>query len=443
MNQKPNNKSLNLPFDNNSLSYKDALTYLYSLQKYGIKFGLKNISELLNSLDNPQRNFPSVHIGGTNGKGSTAAFISSVLMKSGYRVGLYTSPHLIRFTERIKINQKEISPLEVTELIKRIRKKSAKLRSITFFEFVTAMAFLYFAEKKVDIAIIEVGMGGRLDATNIITPLLSIITNISLDHQQYLGKTISKIAFEKAGIIKSFNTLITAATQPSVRSLFKKRCNELQTNFYLVGKDFIGHEKTSSLLDYQGLSWNLSNLKIALAGSHQILNATTALGALELLEKKGYCIPKSAIRNGLEKTYWPGRLELMRKKPLLLLDGAHNPAAMKILRETIERYFKYERLILILGIMVDKDIKKIIKEIVPLAYKVIITQPQIERSAPIGLLKKYVRKWCKNIESIARVKEAVSSALLQAKKEDLILITGSLFTVGEARDFLENNQTNT
>ena len=430
------------------MEYKHHLDYLYGLQKYGIKFGLSNITRLLTSLGNPQKHLKTIHIGGTNGKGSVASFIASALMKAGYKVGLYTSPHLVRFTERIQINGKEISQKRVIKLTERIRTYAEKLESITFFEFTTAMAFLYFAEVKVDIAILEVGMGGRLDATNVIYPLLSIVTNIALDHQQYLGNTISKIAFEKAGIIKKRNVLITAATQPGVLHLFRKRCREFNTELFQAGKHFKGIEKGLRVMDYQGRLWNLSRLTIGLAGPHQVTNAATALGALEVLKEKGYRINEKAIRQGLKDVQWPGRLEVMRKKPLVILDGAHNPAAMKMLKESIggrgesaaggaRPYFHYKRMILILGIMGDKDLRQIIKEIVPFAYKVILTRPHLDRSAPPALLQKHAQRWCADIECIDDVKEAVSAALSQAGKDDLVLITGSLFTVGEAQEFLD------
>jgi len=440
--------SLRTPHSALRTSYSDSLSYLYGLQKYGIKFGLSNITRLLTSLGNPQKHLKTIHIGGTNGKGSVASFIASALMKAGYKVGLYTSPHLVSFTERIRINRREIPQERVIKLIERIRSQAEKLKSITFFEFTTAMAFLYFAEEKVDIAILEVGMGGRLDATNVIYPLLSIVTNIALDHQQYLGNTISKIAFEKAGIIKKRNILITAATQPGVLHLFRKRCREFNTELFQVGNHFKGIEKGPGVMDYQGRLWNLSRLTIGLAGPHQVTNAVTALGALEILREKGYQIHETAIRQGFKDVQWPGRLEVMRKKPLVILDGAHNPVAMKTLKESIRGrgesaaggarpYFHYKRMILILGIMGDKDLRQIIKEIVPFAYKVILTCPHLDRSAPPALLQKHAQRWCADIECIDDVKEAVSAAFSQAGKDDLVLITGSLFTVGEAREFLD------
>ena len=426
------------------ISYNDSLSYLYGLQKYGIKFGLSNITRLLRSLGNPQKQLKTIHIGGTNGKGSVASFTASALMKAGYTVGLYTSPHLVRFTERIRINQREISQERVIKLTGIIRSQAENLKSITFFEFTTAMALLYFVEEKVDMAILEVGMGGRLDATNVIHPFLSIVTNIALDHQQYLGNTISKIAFEKAGIIKKRNILITAATQPGVLHLFRKRCQNFNTELFQVGKHFKGIEKGPGVMDYQGRWWKLSRLTIGLAGPHQVTNATTALGALEILKEKGYRINEKAIRQGLKDVHWPGRLEVMRKKPLVILDGAHNPAAIKMLKESIRGrgepparpHFHYKRMILVLGIMRDKDLGQIIKEIVPFAYKVILTCPHLDRSSPPALLQKHAQRWCADIECIDEVQEAVASALAQAGKDDLVLITGSLFTVGEAREFL-------
>ena len=415
------------------MSYQKSIAYLYGLQKFGIKFGLAKISKLLSCLDNPHKKLSFIHIAGTNGKGSTAACLASVLSKAGYRVGLYTSPHLTSFTERIKIGNHEISRKDVDRLTQLLINKARKIDSITFFEFVTAMALLYFAEKNVDLCILEVGMGGRLDATNVVSPIISIITNISKEHEYYLGNTILEIAREKAGIIKKKSSLITGATQANVLTLFRKRCHNLQTEFYCLGKDF-SIKTRNNYSSYHGINFNLEVIKIGLFGDFQYNNAAIALAAIELLRMKDYHIGDKAIYRGLKDVYWPGRLEIVKKAPVVILDGAHNPVAMKSLRKALIKNFNFEKLILILGIMEDKNIKGMLKEIVPYAHKVILCKPNMNRAASptslAGIIKVYNVKHYK----VDDVKEAILYALSTASKKDLICVAGSLFTVGEARE---------
>ncbi|MBW2653232.1 MAG: bifunctional folylpolyglutamate synthase/dihydrofolate synthase [Deltaproteobacteria bacterium] len=415
------------------MSYQKSIAYLYGLQKFGIKFGLAKISKLLSCLDNPHKKLSFIHIAGTNGKGSTAACLASVLSKAGYRVGLYTSPHLTSFTERIKIGNHEISRKDVDRLTQLLINKARKIDSITFFEFVTAMALLYFAEKKVDLCILEVGMGGRLDATNVVSPIISIITNISKEHEYYLGNTILEIAREKAGIIKKKSSLITGATQANVLTLFRKRCHNLQTEFYCLGEDF-SIKTRNNHSSYHGINFNLEAIKIGLFGDFQYNNAAIALAAIELLRMKDYHIGDKAIYRGLKDVYWPGRLEIVKKAPVVILDGAHNPVAMKSLRNALIKNFNFEKLILILGIMEDKNIKGMLKEIVPYAHKVILCKPNMNRAASptslAGIIKVYNVKHYK----VDDVKEAILYALSTASKKDLICVAGSLFTVGEARE---------
>lgn len=415
------------------MSYQKSIAYLYGLQKFGIKFGLAKISKLLSCLDNPHKKLSFIHIAGTNGKGSTAACLASVLSKAGYRVGLYTSPHLTSFTERIKIGNHEISRKDVDRLTQLLINKARKIDSITFFEFVTAMALLYFAEKKVDLCILEVGMGGRLDATNVVSPFISIITNISKEHEYYLGNTLLEIAREKAGIIKKKSSLITGATQANVLTLFRKRCHNLQTEFYCLGKDF-SIKTRNNHSSYHGINFNLEVIKIGLFGDFQYNNAAIALAAIELLRMKDYHIGDKAIYRGLKDVYWPGRLEIVKKAPVVILDGAHNPVAMKSLRKVLIKNFNFEKLILILGIMEDKNIKGMLKEIVPYAHKVILCKPNMNRAASptslAGIIKVYNVKHYK----VDDVKEAILYALSTASKKDLICVAGSLFTVGEARE---------
>jgi len=421
------------------MSYQQTIEFLYGLQKFGIKFGLTNISGLLKSFNNPHENLQSIHIAGTNGKGSTGAFLSSVLIKSGFKVGFYTSPHLVNFTERIRINEQEIPEERVVELTGLIRKKLGdKLNNdniITFFEFVTALAILYFADEKVDFAIMEVGMGGRLDATNVIQPIVSIITNISREHEEFLGKTIGEIAREKAGIIKKKVVLVTAASQPAVLTLFKEICLANMSEFYRVGKEFRSKIISGQSFNYLGQKVNLLNLKINLLGKHQITNATLALGAIEILKDKGLRIDEQSIYQGLAEAYWPGRLEVVKNNPLILLDGAHNPMATETLKKALRNDFTYKRLFLILGIMEDKNFKTIISKLAPLADEIIFTKPKYSRAASPRLLSRHAGRFNKISRIIEGIDEAIKYSLSSAQREDLICITGSLFTIGEAKEF--------
>ena len=271
-------------------AYQESLNYLFSLDKFGMIFGLTQVKRILEAIGNPEREIQAIHIGGTNGKGSTAAMMASILQKEGYRVGLYTSPHLVRFTERIKVNGQEIEKEEVAEMTKWMRER-IEAASIpppfTFFDFTTAMALLYFKQTLVDLAILEVGLGGRLDSTNVVDPLLSIITNISKDHEEYLGRSILKIAGEKAGIIKKGRPLITSATQPQVLRLFSKICREKGSPYFRVGKEIRYVSMEDGNFNYEGLHRKLWDIHLNLIGFHQIVNATTALGCDRGIRRPG------------------------------------------------------------------------------------------------------------------------------------------------------------
>lgn len=422
-------------------SYKKSLDYLYSLEKYGMVFGLTQIRKILKAIGNPHEEFFSIHVGGTNGKGSTAAMIASILEKEGYKVGLYTSPHLINFTERIKINGKEIEEKEVIKLTDWMRERIGAYGiepHFTFFDFTTAMAMQYFKQNMVDLAILEVGLGGRLDSTNVINPLLSIITNVSKDHVEYLGKNILKIAEEKAGIIKKKRPLITAASQPRVINLFSKICRQKGSSFYRVGKDFRYITRGDMNFDYEGLNRKLWGVHINLMGFHQIINATTALGAIEILEDLGYTVSTQAMLEGLRDVRWPGRLEMISQSPRVILDGAHNQAGATVLKEYLEKELKYRNLILLIGIMKDKDIKSILHLLTPLADQIILTRPKIDRAASPLLLQEKIGNNCKKVWIIEDLEDAIKKGISMMGKEDLLCITGSLYTVGEARAFFNS-----
>lgn len=422
----------------NKNGYQRSLDYLYGLEKFGMIFGLTKVEEILEAVGNPHREIQAIHIGGTNGKGSTAAIITSILRREGYRVGLYTSPHLIRFTERMKVNEKEIEKEEVASLTEWMRERietAGVAPPFTFFDFTTAMAFLYFKQKMVDLAILEVGLGGRLDSTNVIDPLLSIITNIGKDHQDVLGKGILRIAREKAGIIKESRPLITAATQPQVLRLFSKICREKKAPFFRVGKEFRYVLAGEGSFSYEGLYRKLWGLSLNLRGSHQMINATTALGAMEILDDLGYRVSNDAMTEGLKEVDWPGRLEVVCSSPRVLLDGAHNPDGALSLKESLEKDFQYHHLVLLIGIMKDKDVHSILHSLSPLADRIILTRPGMDRAASPALLRKALGRNGKKAEVIEDFRKAIDKGLSLTGEEDILCITGSLYTVGEARSY--------
>jgi dihydrofolate synthase/folylpolyglutamate synthase len=426
-------------------SYQKTIDYLYGLQKHGIKLALSNSRTLMEVMGNPHKKFCSVHIAGTNGKGSTSAFLAAMLTAAGYRVGLYTSPHLVSFTERFRIDNVKISEEKVVELAQRVRDGSrgvpatdgAKALNPTFFEVTTAMAFSWFAEQSVDIAVIEVGMGGRLDSTNVITPLVSVITNIDLEHTEFLGGTLELIAREKAGIVKQGVPVVTGAIQPSVVEVIEQEAAANHTRVYRLTKDFkaqnIFHDRTQ-VFDYRGMQASYSKVCITMHGRYQIDNACLAIAAAECMRSERITIAESALRRGLEQTRWEGRLERVAHEPDIFLDGAHNPASAKQLAGAVrEMKSAYRRLILVVGILSDKDYRGILAEIVPLADHVIVTRPQYSRAMDVQALASEIRE----LHSAVTTTETVGHAIVKAREvsmvDDLILVTGSLYVVGDAR----------
>ncbi len=417
-------------------SYEEAVAYLFGLQKYGIKFGLSKTSNLLRAFGNPHHHGKYIHIAGTNGKGSVAAMLESILMNSGLKVALYTSPHLVRFTERFRINGKEIDRSLAAELVNDLKTVIHPTQPPTFFEVITAMALIHFAREKPDISIMEVGMGGRLDATNVIRPMVSVITNISLEHQFFLGRRLTDIAREKAGIIKPGIDLVTAATQPQVIGVFRDTCERRRAPFWRVGKE-IRYRSQGAKLHYYGLGRAEKDLEPALMGRHQLRNAALALAVVELLGRGGFAVSSEHIREGLKQTRWPGRMQIVSHKPLIILDGAHNPEAIRILVEAMRDAFKWKRLILVLGVMGDKDIPKIIRRVVPLADYILYTRPEYSRAADPEILMKEAAPLGKRGEIVQTIPEALKRAKGRSGPGDVILVTGSLFTVGEAKACLE------
>ena len=415
-----------------------AAAWVFDLQKYGIKFGLSSTLSLLARLHLPYQNGRYIHLAGTNGKGSVAAMLSAVLSRAGYPVGLFTSPHLVRFQERYRLHDQDISAERLLELINQVRAVIDTSEPPTFFEFATAMAFLYFSQEKADPIILETGMGGRLDATNIVRPVVSVITNISMDHQEFLGDTLTAVAGEKAGIIKPGVPLVTGATQKRVLDLFQRRCRELGASMFMRGVDFQSRGGPPGQFSYAGLVWKFNHLPTNLTGRHQYGNAALALAALEILEQQGFSIPEAAIREGLQQVRWPGRLEQVAQDSRVILDGAHNPAAARLLAETLKRTHKNRRLIMVLGIMADKDFRSILGRLLPLAHTAIFTRPRYFRAAKPEVLAQKAQAY--GVETLVeeRVVDAVRRAQSLAGPNDRIVVTGSLYTVGEAKEYFED-----
>jgi dihydrofolate synthase / folylpolyglutamate synthase len=414
-----------------------ALAWVFDLQKFGIKFGLSSTLDLLARLDIPYQEGRYLHIAGTNGKGSVAAMLSAVLTRAGYPVGLFTSPHLVSMTERFRLRDREIEAAGLLHLINRVREAVAESEPPTFFEFVTAMAFLYFREEKADPVILETGMGGRLDATNIVTPLVAVITNISRDHEDHLGRGLAAIAGEKAGIIKAGVPLVTYARQPSVLDLLQRRCGELGAAFYQGGVNFRVQGRGRGRFSYHGLGHDWQDLTLSLTGRHQYHNAAVALAVLELLQKGGLALSEADIRAGLQQTRWPGRLEQVAQDRRILLDGAHNPAAALVLAQALKTSRGNGRLIFVMGIMADKEVDTILARLLPLGQTVIFTQPQYFRSAATEDLARRAQAYDLEVLQVSRVTEAIKRAQALAGPEDRIVVTGSLFTVGEAKEYFE------
>ncbi|MCX7823246.1 MAG: bifunctional folylpolyglutamate synthase/dihydrofolate synthase [Syntrophobacterales bacterium] len=429
----------NLSFDGeneNMLdSYAQVLRNLYLLQKIGIKFGLNRTEEILGRLGNPHLGLRYIHIGGTNGKGSVVAIISSILKAHNYKVGSYTSPHLLRFTERFRINWEEIPRDRVVELYERVKSVLVPESPPTFFEFVTAMAFLYFRQESVDWGVIEVGMGGRLDCTNVIIPHVSIITNVGFDHQEFLGTSLAAIAREKAGIIKENVPVITGVRQPIAQSVIKTTAYRLKAPLRILGRDFFVKKSSTQTFHYQGKNRGFRDLPMPLLGEHQRENAGLALAALEVLEERGLLdLRENSVREGLKTTSWPGRAEIISRNPTIILDGAHNPHGAESLKNILKTNFTYDKLYLVIGIMGDKDIRGILRRLLPQAEAVVFTKPRYSRAADPESLRKMARSYISRCYVIPDVVQAIEYVKTEAGPNDLICITGSLYFVGEVKE---------
>lgn len=499
------------------LTYNEALEYIHGLHRFGTKLGLENITKLLDILGNPHHGMNIIHVAGTNGKGSVCAMVDSILREAGYKVGLYTSPYLEVFNERMKVNGQNIADDVLADLTQRVKEavdfmRAHRLGSPTEFEVVTATGFLFFREQKVDFLVLEVGMGGRLDATNVCAPLVSAITPISYDHQQYLGHTLTAIAGEKCGIIKPSVPVVSGPQEEEALRVIEQTCarrgcsltkvvgryserasiknigqnvhsgvsdeypdkiaqkNELRLKEFYIRVIPRKDSLDGQVFDVLTATNLYKNLNITLLGHHQLDNAATALGTIEALQMKGVKIGEEAIYSGFEKARWPGRLEIIKKNPTVLIDGAHNIAGIKTLKDALERYFPSRRKILVLGILKDKDYKKMIKEIVPLADIVITTAPDNPRALSAKELGEAIKDSFAGNESIkiaamkevsnssaespkagprnltyikeiglfstSSIEDAVKYTLALATPDDAVIFAGSLYMIGAVRTIL-------
>ncbi len=424
------------------MNYQDATGYLYGLQKYGMKFGLDNIRTLMAVFDQPQRTFRAVHIAGTNGKGSTAAMIESILRTAGLKTGLFTSPHLVSFTERIRVNGEEISEQQVINLAAEVREAADGLEGFcpTFFEVVTTMAFLHFRRMGVDWAVVETGLGGRLDATNIIDPEVSVITMIDYDHREFLGNSLAEIAGEKAGIIKQGRPVVSAGQPEEAQRVLRDRAAAEGSQLFVHGRDFFSESTTADpeapAFSYRGTQ-HYAAVSIPLAGLHQIVNASLAAKTAEVIQEHHPGL-KLDIPGGIRQVRWPGRLEMISVNPPILIDGAHNPHAAGMLASHLKQLLgsRFRRVIAVLGVMGDKDVRGIVGPLMALATEVIVTAPAYGRAATPAALAAVAVSLGQTARQAPTVAGAIELARSLQQDGDLIVITGSFYTIGEAREAL-------
>ena len=435
------------------MNYESAVRYLLSLgrelgaptQATAAKFNLENITVLMERLGRPDRTYPIVHIAGTNGKGSTAAFLESILRAAGFRTGLNTSPHLERINERIRINGEEVSDQIFAETFTRVQEVIEELLAAgrlqahpTYFECVTALALEVFARERVEFAVVEVGLGGRLDATNIVRPQVSVITRIDFDHENYLGHSLEEIAREKAGIVKAGVPVATAPQLPEVREVLRGKARELDATIVDTGEDFdlereiaeAGCARARARARAMGEAVRLAP---GLPGRFQLENALNAVATARLLQARGYRITNQNIEQGIRSAEWPGRLERLQAGPDVYLDGAHNPGAARELAQFLEENFARRRVYLIFGAMRDKSVDEMTGILFPLASEVIFTQPGTPRAVSANQLADLAGHHAARYTVIRDAEEALESALAKARSDDAVFVTGSLYLVGQLR----------
>ncbi len=433
------------------MNYSQAMRFLDSLPVKK-KWTLEPTRELCSFSGVHPESLKAVHVAGTNGKGSAAAMIHSILRAAWYPTGLYTSPHLVRFNERIEVDGKKISDRDVARLATFLQPFIKKINAaggepVSYFEAATAMAFKHFTDCGVDFAVVEAGMGGRLDATNVVKPLVAVITGVSLDHTAALGETVEKIAGEKAGIIKPGIPVVASCTGKALE-VVERKCRKTGAELITVGSEDsktgaadvvfkkIKADEKKTVFGVKGVFGN-HRFSTALLGGFQAENAAAAFAAVKVLEGKGIGVGGAAVRRGLARVKWPGRMEIVSRKPLVVLDGAHNPAKAEALARALQEIFQRREKIMVLGIMADKDIPGIMRALAPAAEKIIATRPRVERAAPAGEIAGEANKYCAAVEVEGDAKKALEKAVGEAGKSgrrSMAVVTGSLYLVGEAKE---------
>lgn len=417
-------------------SYSQTLTWIYNLRGGIIDLRLDRMQGALSLFHHPEKQFLSFHIAGTNGKGSTAAMIHRILSLAGYRAGLYTSPHLVSFSERIRVGDEEITPDEVIALADEIRERTAAADiPLTFFEFVTVMAFIHFARKTVDVAVVEVGLGGRLDATNLVEPVVSVITTISKDHEEYLGSDLVSIAREKGGIVKDEIPVVCGPLPCEAAVVVEEIARAKKSPFYILERNFISNLKSGGAFDYKGKDWNFRDLLVALRGKHQRQNAAVALAALEIAGPE-FVVNESAVRCGLQTVSWPGRLEVLLDRPTVILDGAHNGDGIKALIEEIPNLRGQGQVKMLFAAMEDKDWRLMLDGLAAVVDEMVLTRVSMKRSADPGQLATQLASRIPHCV-IEDSRSALGFLIDKARPDDVVLVAGSLYLLGEIRPMLK------
>ena len=419
------------------MDYKEALAYLNAVEFFGSKPGLERMAAMLDALGNPQDGMKFVHVAGTNGKGSCAAMTASVLKAAGYKTGLYTSPYLYRFNERMQIGGKEIEDDVLAELVTRVKPIAEAMEDHpTVFELMTVTALLWYKEAGCDIVVLEVGLGGRFDATNVIpAPECAVIMNIGLDHTEILGDTLEQIAFEKAGILKPGTEAVLFQQTQSVTEVVQKRCDELGITLHIPDFDAIKVEFDS--LYGQTFTYKGESYALPLLGAHQLKNAATVLEVVEVLRGRGWKLEQSDVEHGLYAVHWPGRFELLSEEPLFVVDGGHNPQCALTVRDNLLRYFPDKRRILLLGVLRDKDYPALTEILNEAADEYICITPDSHRALPAGELADFLNRYNKPVAVCDSIRDGVSLALDRSDEGSVVCAVGSLYSVGEIRACFE------
>lgn len=424
------------------MNYEEALAYINDKEKYGSRLGLDSIRTLLGHLGDPHKGLQYIHVGGTNGKGSTSAYLSQCLKEAGYRAGMYTSPYLERFTERIQINGEDIPQDvlgEITGMVKKAADRMVQdgMEHPTTFELVTAVGFVYFKNNNVDFVILEVGLGGRFDSTNVIqSSVASVITTIDYDHTDVLGNTLAEIAYQKAGIIKEKGLVVSYPQQMEAEKVIAEVAYDKGADFVKLPVENLKITSSTyqgSIFDFEHKGTKYENLKITMLGKYQVMNAALAVTTLLELKSRGILdFTHEQLRSGLLKTKWKGRLEVVSESPIFLIDGAHNLQGISLLAEAV-KMFPYRRLILGMSVLKDKDYTHMIEKLVPLAAEVVVTEVNMPRRLEAELLGKEVQKFTPNVHVEKTLEGAVRKSISLAHEDDMILFGGSLYMIGEVR----------